>query len=54
MMDMEDRKVVSVMDEREGKEQALGWGCGVRRTLCLTLSLMMEEGQSYFTVERIE
>lgn len=50
MMDMEDRKEVSVMDERGGKERA---GEGVRGPLCLTLSLMMEEGQSYSTVERI-
>lgn len=54
MMDMEDRKEVSVMDEREGRVcGGVGVGGGIRGTLCLTLSLMMEEGQSYSTVERI-
>lgn len=48
-MDMEDRKEVRVMDEMGGKR---GWG-EVIVALCLTLSLMMEEGQSYSTAERI-
>lgn len=50
MMDTEDRNEVNVMDERK----RAGGVVGVRGTLCLTLSLMMEEGQSYSTVERIE
>lgn len=46
MMDMEDGKGQTGMDESGGKSE---WG-GVERA---TLSLMMEEGQSYSTAERI-
>lgn len=52
MMDTEDRKEVRAMDERGGGRDGEGGG-QVRGTLCLTLSLMMEEGQSHSTVERI-
>ena len=54
MMDMEDRKKWNVMDERR-RRRGRGWrGGGVGGTLRLTPSLMMEEGQSRSTVERIK
>lgn len=49
MMDMEDRKM-SVMDEKGGAEWV---GLRVRETPCPTLSLTMEEGQSYSTDDGI-
>lgn len=47
MMDTEDRIEVRM---KEGDKME---GGGRGGTLCLTLSLMMEEGQSHSTVERI-
>lgn len=56
-MDTGDRKVESMMDERAGKERAMVVTVVVvvvGGTLRLSLSLMMEEGQSHSTVERVE